>query len=624
MHSRDRTAAGFPASAVYPRRRALFFTLFGLSLIAMVVALGRLLAADGVSVDEILLLFLFAGTLPFTLKGFWSALIGLVVRAVRGPGGVRLGLAELDPGAAQTITGLTAIVMPVYNEDPEEVLANLRAADETLKAAGGTEQCDLWLLSDSRDPAIVAEEKRRFADWRAGAEQPGRLHYRHRPDNVGKKNGNLWDFLDQHGDEYRYVVVLDADSVLSGETILAMVRVMEANPQIGILQSIGVGLPTLSPFSRIFQFGLRFVMRTFVAGATWWQGDCGPHWGHNEVIRIAAFRRWSRLPVLPGKPPIGGWIMSHDLAEGAWMRGHGSDDEVRVIPMETGTSFESHPPTLPGFLKRECRWAQGAVQYAALIGRPNLRPMGRMALFYAMCMYSAPLFWMGFVALATLKGAVELGAGVPLSPNLTGPLSDPSLTEGLVLLGVSLFLVFFPKMLGLVQVLLSGRERRAFGGGLRLLAGAVVEFVFSMVTAPIIAFSLTLFLLGLPFGRVMGWDAQKRQAVSLSLAESVRFAWPHTLVGGLAFAAIAVFCPPLVLYWTLPVLLPLMLAVPITWLTAWLPFGRWLGRIGLCAVPEEIAPPTVVALSGAAGALQPGRAAPPAAPVPAPVGATTL
>src|SRR5690606_2670589 len=125
--------------------------------------------------------------------------------------------------------------------------------------------------------------------------------------------------------------------------VLRLVRVMQAQPQVGILQTLAVGLPSRSAFTRLFQFGMRHGMRAHTLGAAWWQADSGPYWGHNAILRLEAYRRHCRLPRLPGRPPLGGFILSHDQAEAVLMRRAGY--EVRVLPLEDG-SYEENPPTL--------------------------------------------------------------------------------------------------------------------------------------------------------------------------------------------------------------------------------------------------------------------------------------
>jgi hypothetical protein len=245
---------------------------------------------------------------------------------------------------------------------------------------------------------------------------------RRRSDGVGYKAGNIRDFLDRWGDDYDLMLGLDADSFLGASSILHMVRIVQANPMLGILQSLVVGMPSRSAFARIFQFGMRHGMRSYTMGAAWWAGDCGPYWGHNAVIRVAPFRAHCRLPVLSGNGPLSGHILSHDQIEAVLMRRAGY--EVRVLPEEM-ESFEENPPHLTEFTRRDLRWCQGNMQYWRLLAMPGLKPMSRFQIAWAILMYLSAFAWVAFMLLAALKvfEAEPIGEPFPIALGL-GPIPD--------------------------------------------------------------------------------------------------------------------------------------------------------------------------------------------------------
>src|SRR5690606_26210930 len=121
----------------------------------------------------------------------------------------------------------------------------------------------------------------------------------------------------------------DADSLMTAEAMLRLTRIMQRHPHVGIVQTLVTGLPSASAFARIFQFGMRLGMRSYTLGAASWQGDCGPYWGHNAILRLEPFIAHCHLPLLPGKPPLGGHVLSHDQIEAVLMRRAGY--EVRVL-----------------------------------------------------------------------------------------------------------------------------------------------------------------------------------------------------------------------------------------------------------------------------------------------------
>jgi membrane glycosyltransferase len=252
-------------------------------------------------------------------------------------GGVTSAAPHLAAGETDApVTSRTALAMTVRNEDPLRSYQRLAVMREGLDATGWGQQFDIFILSDTTDPAVAIEEERLFHAMRdqLGGQLGGlRAQYRRRTSNEGFKAGNVREFLNNQGRGYDFYLPLDSDSLMSGPAIIRMVRIMQAYPRLGILQSLVVGAPASSGFARIFQFGMRHGMRSYSMGSAWWQGDCGPYWGHNALIRIQPFRRYCRLPVLPGGQPLGGHILSHDQIEAVLMRRAGY--EVRVIPVET-------------------------------------------------------------------------------------------------------------------------------------------------------------------------------------------------------------------------------------------------------------------------------------------------
>jgi membrane glycosyltransferase len=364
---------------------------------------------------------------------------------------------------------------------------------------------------------------------------------------------------------------------------------MEANPRLGILQTLVVGLPARSAFARIFQFGMRHGMRTHTLGAAWWQGDAGPYWGHNAIIRLAPFIRHCALPVLSGKGPLSGPLLSHDQVEAVLMRRAGYD--VRVLPEETD-SFEENPPTLPEFLKRDLRWCHGNLQYLKLLGLPNITAMGRLQLVLAILMYTASPVWLGFMMVGLAQIAWPGGAGAISAQSL--PAMSPASASGaldlaLVLFAAVLAMSLAPKLLGVLDVALQPAVRRRYGGGGRLLVGAALETCFGILLAPVVAVAQTIFIAGLSRGRTRSWAAQNRTGRALPLASAARGFWPQAVLGVGAAVLLAVQAPA-VLPWAAPVLAGWLLAIPLAWATSRPALGSMLEQARICAVPEELLP----------------------------------
>ena len=559
-------------SAVPPRRhmtlrarRIGFAVLVCASAIALLVLMAATLFTAHPDAIGMAMLLLFALTLPWTTIGFWNAAIGFLLMVFsRDPAALVAPHLRHATGGAK-IAARTALLVCIRNEDPARLRRNLGWMLDGLVATGEADWFHLYILSDSSQPAIAAAEEGVAAAMKQRFGAALQITYRRREQHSGFKAGNIRDFCERWGGSHDYAIVFDADSVMTPEAMLRLVRIMQAAPQIGILQTLVTGLPTASAFARIFQFGMRLGMRSYTLGAASWQGDCGPYWGHNAILRLAPFIAHCHLPVLPGKPPLGGPVLSHDQLEAVLMRRAGY--EVRVLPDEEG-SWEENPPSLPEFIRRDLRWCQGNMQYFHFLTLPGLRAVSRCQLVLAIAMYLSAPAWLAFMVLGLLRAQ-------PFRADL-----------GIVLLVVTLTMGLAPKLATLVDVLLRSASRHAYGGVLRIVTGAALEFFLTLLIAPVSAVAVTVFLLGLPFGRQVGWSAQQRDAEGVPLAMAVRRFWLQTLLGvvfALWFWRVA---PGAVWFWA-PFVIGLGGAVPLAMLSAHPPLGRMLGAAGLCRVPEE-------------------------------------
>jgi len=569
--TRDRrrvTRHGRPSAMA--ARRALMAALVAATCAGLFAWMLRLMGYGALVAVEVGMLVPFALTLPWLAIGLWNAVIGLV-----------LTLRHDDPAAVVTpqlarttgsepVTTRTAIVMPVRNESAEAALARLERVQAALSDTPHGGCFDYHVLSDTSDPAIAAREERRIAAWRSRA--PGvRVFYRRRDDNAGFKAGNIAEFVRRCRDDYDFFLPLDADSVMGAGAVLRLVRVLQASPEIGMLQGLVVGTPARSLFTRAFQFGMRHGMRSFTLGSAWWQGDCGPNWGHNVLIRMAPFHDHCLLDPIPGRGVLAGDILSHDQVEAVLMRRAGF--ETRVLADEDA-SFEDNPPSLPDFIARELRWCNGNMQYLRLLGLPGLKPLSRVQLGLAVLMYVSPAAWFAFM----LMGAGLAGFG--------GQFAEVPVAEGLGFFALVMALNLAPKAMGLAQVLARREQAARYGGRGRVVLGAAAETVFSLLIAPAVAFAITLGVVRLALGRRMAWDAQARDRGRLRWSEAARSMWPQT-VAGVALTGWLAVTAPWAMWFAAPVLAALVLAVPVAVATTWPRAGGWSARTGLFAIPEE-------------------------------------
>ncbi len=560
--------------AVAQRRLAFCLLCLGMSA-TLLVLLWHVLAPGGWTVWEVVILLAYAGTIPWSAISATNALIGFAVRLSR----------PLPPTpAGGTGTARTAIALCIRNERMEDVLSLLPPLLDGLEAAGEGHRFTLWFLSDTQDPAHAAAEEAAiaaFTAWREG--HPISIRYRRRTENTGFKAGNVMEFMDRHAQGLDFMLSLDADSAMSAPAVLRLVAMMEAEPRLAILQQLIAGRPAEAAFPRLFQFGMRAGMRTWAAGQDWWQGAAGPYWGHNALIRIAAFRADARLDDIPG----GDRLLSHDQIEA--VRLHAAGWAVRCLPDDTG-SLEASPPAMPEFLSRDRRWGAGNMQYWRLLHLPWLRPMGRWQLTQAILLFATAPLWL--VLLAASIANVTAGNANPTS----------SLT---LLLGGTWLAYYAPKLTGYLEAMLNPALTQSFGGRWRLAQGVVAEITFTTLFEPISLASKGLFLLSLPFGGATAWAPQNRQANRVAWGDAARLLWPQTLLGAVGLVLL-VRSGGTAILWGAPVLLPLLLAIPFCVATASPSLSRWMRMHQLCATPEELAEAPPCRLAG--HIASPGRA----------------
>jgi membrane glycosyltransferase len=553
-------------------RRVVFSAIVAVSMIGLMWLMAVALSGGGLGAVDYLILVLFAITLPWSVIGFWNASIGfLIMRFARAP------LATVIPPAArirgdEPITARTAILVCIRNEPPERVIRNLAPLLDGISESGFGGGFHLFVLSDTSDPAIVGAEESRFAAFAALWNERVAVTYRRRSENTGYKAGNVRDFCERWGADYDFAVTLDADSFMTAASVLRLVRIMQADPRLGILQSLVVGLPSTSAFARIFQFGMRLGMRSYTTGSTWWQGDCGPYWGHNAVLRLKPFIDYCHIPPRPD----GTHILSHDQLEAVLMRRAGYD--VRVMPKED-QSWEENPPTLIEFIRRDLRWCQGNMQYWPFLLLPGLKPVSRYQLAFALLMFLGSPAWMGLLVVGTLAVAF---AATP---------SDVIRADaGLALFAIILVMWFAPKIATVLDILTRADARRAFGGTARFLASVASETIFFIMLSPIMWFGHTVFLTGLLFGHKIGWGGAARDDHAVPWSHALARLWPQTLLGLGSIGVLAATHPAAIPY-ALFIAGGLALAVPLAVVTSVPSVGMVLARIGLGRLPEETAPP---------------------------------
>jgi membrane glycosyltransferase len=560
-------------------RRMLFAALFAATMAGSLALAALALSPGGFGVIDLVLLVLFAATLPWMVAGFWNALIGfLIMRFSADP------IAAVMPIAArirgnEPVTASTAILLCIRNELPERMIRNLEPMLAGLAATDFGERFHLYVLSDSSDAGIADHEEACFSALTLRWQGRVAITYRRRTVNTGYKAGNIRDFCERWGGQHDFAVTLDADSVMTSDAVLRLVRIMQADPRLGILQGLVVGLPSTSAFARVFQFGMRLGMRSYTIGSAWWQGDCGPYWGHNAALRLAPFIAHCGLPVLSGNGTKDRHILSHDQIEAVLMRAAGYD--VRVLPQED-LGWEENPPTLLEFIRRDLRWCQGNMQYWRFLWLPGLKPVSRYQLMLAILMFIGSPAWIGLLVLGTLAVAFS-----------DTPASFIRADAGMALFVCVLVMWFSPKIASAIDILLRPELRRAFGGTGLFILNYIIETVYSILLCPILWFGHTVFLTGLLFGREIGWIGQTRDDHAVPFALALRNLWPNTLLGCATLVLLAMTQPAAIPYMLFLAGGP-ALAIPFAMITALPKLGSLAARIGIGRLPEETIRPAVL------------------------------
>lgn len=468
--------------------------------------------------------------------------------------------ATLSPPAQ--LFGRTAILVPVYNEDPCQTFARIAAMDVSLAKTGFGAQFHFAVLSDTNNEVSASAERKWFAHLIAERNGTGRMFYRRRAQNTGKKAGNIEDFFTTSGADYDFAIILDADSLMEGATMVEMVRRMAAEPGLGLLQTLPKIIRATSRFGRAMQFSAAFYSPVFTRGLALVQGKTGPFWGHNAIVRVRAFVESCGLPHLPGPPPFGGQILSHDYVEAALLARAGWT--VRVDD-DLGGSFEEGPENIIDHAKRDRRWCQGNLQHTRLIFARGLRGWSRFVFVQGIFAYIAPLFWLAFIIASIMAPAFAPGPDYFPDPDWPFPVFPPDATFKAVGLAVGVFgLLLMPKLLIVVDAAWTGRAA-GFGGALGAAASTFAELLFSSLIAPVFLMYQVRSVMQVLLRRDAGWPANNRGDGTLTLADSWAASWWITFFGVGGLAVTAQMAPGL-MFWMLPVAVPMMLApLLITW-----------------------------------------------------------
>lgn len=590
------------------RRRVLLFVLIAVTTFIASGFMARILPYQGRDGLEMALVFFFALLFAWISIGFWTAAIGVVILWRRFDRfAITRSLQEEPPAAGEAPR--TAILIPVYNEQPEGVFARVRAVFLSLAAHECAQDFDFFVLSDTTDPDIWVEEEVAWARLCCELDGFGRIFYRHRRPNIKRKSGNIADFCRRWGKTYRYMVIFDADSMMTGGAILRLVRLMERNPRIGILQSVPLTVGKESLLARVQQFASHAYGPTFAAGLHFWQIGDAQYWGHNAVIRIAPFMEHCGLPRLSGRPPLGGAILSHDFVEAALMRGAGF--EV-WLAYDLPGSWEEPPPTLIDELGRDRRWCQGNLQHMRLLLAKRIGPTHRVLFLNGAMAYVSALLWFLFLNVSSIKALNQAIVGPDYFPVQGGLFPDwPiwNLWWALILLTSTFIILLLPKLFCALLIIFREKRAAGFGGPARLLASVGAEVVVSTLLAPSRMLAHSKFVFVTLLGQNIAWKPPPREDRDTSWRVAFRFHGGGMILALLWGAVLFLLNRPF-FWWLVPVLGPLVFAAPLSVWTSRVALGRVARKIGLFLIPEELAPPAELAAGRHRRCFPPGEERP--------------
>jgi membrane glycosyltransferase len=537
-------------------RRALLLVPSLLGALAIAGLAIAIHAGNGGGVLDAILVALFIPLMAWECFVVWQLVLGFCAWVAARGGRTALERRALSLAPVATGRSRTAILIPIYNEDPDAVFAGVRVMARSLRATGRVDDVAIHVLSDTPDPVDGAQEERALAAYLAWARDADGLppvHYRRRDRNEGRKAGNIAEWMERAGDAFDFMIVLDADSLMSGRTMRRLIRLMEEMPDAGIIQTVSYATGRQTLFARIQQFAVRLYAPLALRGLEFWQGEDGSYWGHNAILRIAPFREHCKLPILPGKPPFGGEILCHDIVEAALMRRAGYG--VHLLPDIDGT-WEEMPTNVIDLMGRERRWCQGNLQHAGVLRMPGLKAASRGHILLGIGGYlTAPLWW-AFLGLGAVR-AVTAEEGEGLGVLAYGLTESGWAATALVIAAV--LLIALPRVLNLVRALAERPAREGFGGTPRLLASATIEQGLWILLGPVLSLVNAGFVLTTLMGRVVAWDSQPRTDRLVPLSEAwARLGW--TVWVGVALGAAALMVGGWYALWMAPTVLGLLLA----------------------------------------------------------------
>lgn len=488
--------------------------------------------------------------------------------------------------------GKVALIMPVYGEDPAMTGASLLAMAQQLAQTEMASRFEIFIISDTQNADAWVGETAAFAQLRDASPIP--VWYRRRARNIGRKSGNVESFIKRWGGRYEYMIMLDADSLMTAKTLVALAARMDGDPDLGLLQTMPRLVGGESLLARAIQFAGALYGTIVARGVDAWQGEDGNYWGHNAIIRTRAFAECCGLPVLDGRTPIGGHILSHDFVEAALLRRAGWG--VRM-DADLGGSYEGLPPTLDDLVQRERRWAQGNMQHLGVLFAKGLRWPSRVHFLIGIGSYIMSPIWLAMLVVGMTITAQTLFTKPQYFQNNRQLFPDwPTFDSERMLwmFFAAITLLLLPKFIGWLRALLHPGLRARFGGGKVLTLGFFTELAVSTLYAPLLMLIQTRHVIDIFLGRDSGWRTQNRESNLLPWRTALKNNLLYVLFGLITLGALLWQAPNQII-WLLPIIAGLCLSPWLARHSGNTALGRWMAERKLLLIPEEIQTPDILA-----------------------------
>jgi membrane glycosyltransferase len=515
----------------------------------------------------------------------WTAIIGFVLHLFRlDPLSLKFNKSEGYKDVV--LEHKHAVIMPVYNEDTSRIMAGFESCVLAVHNQKQQNHFDFYMLSDTQDPQLIEAEKKLWSKCMARLPETirERCFYRHRKQNTERKVGNLKDFFQRWGNRYTGVVVLDADSMMSGEKIVELSFRLENNEAVGLIQTIPMPVRQNTFFARFIQFAAHTYSPMLATGLNFWQGDAANYWGHNAIIRTEAFIKCCGLPALPGKKPFGGDVLSHDFVEAALLR---RDGWTVFLLLDDKGSYEEVPSNIVDYATRDRRWVQGNLQHLSLLNAKRLKMVNRLHMAFGAFAYLSSICLLVILLAGTSDAVLKAIEKPDYFTHLYQLFPTWIITPKTLMITtmyLTIALLFLPKLLGLIGVFV--QRSKAFGGNFAFFKGAIIEFIFAVLIAPIMLFFHSYFVINVLTGQSVSWDAQQREGKMVPWSSAFKLGFIPTVIGSIWLAVVVTVVPSL-LYWLLPVLTGLILTIPVIRYSSSEAFGKWCKRHGVFLIAQE-------------------------------------